>query len=600
MAAQTSIKITSDTSEFKKSLEEGKKATSSFTKELRSAKKDALNLTQEFRSLSDEMKNSDYGRNLEKQMQDAIKKAGELQDTFADVNQEISNFASDTQFADGMKLMASSVGNVSSALVALTGDSENMKKVLMDVAKIQATVQAVKSLTDAFQKQNLVLLKNPYVLVASGIAALTIAIGNYISKTDDATSSTKELNKSFKDLVETLNTDLGLDFGEELDGELLDKYVIAQNKAKVAKDKLLDSLQKEYFIQQRIKDGYTNAGSELEKQRQKTAEYRKELQEANKELGQFKKTEEKKPTSTTNNTNTRKQRDLNEELREALQLEREIKEETKYGVYDFLGGAAPDFRGQYSLDQMKPIALAEEVDDDKLDFTSVLENDWVAVKTLKDIISELNNEMSKAKTPEAYKQYAEQVEKANQKLAEQTEKTDETKDSQKKLQKQMRGTASVVNQAGSAFSALGNAFQLPALNIMGVIGQAIANTALAFGDALAKDQTSKTNIFAFIAASVSAVATMATLISQIKSITSGYANGGIIQGATTIGDLNLARVNDGEMILNGRQQKNLFNMLNNGIERQPVSLDTTNVEFRLRGQELIGVIKNTDKKMSKI
>jgi len=41
------------------------------------------------------------------------------------------------------------------------------------------------------------------------------------------------------------------------------------------------------------------------------------------------------------------------------------------------------------------------------------------------------------------------------------------------------------------------------------------------------------------------------MIAQVHSL-SGYAEGGIIQGKTTIGDRNLARVNAGEMILNHR------------------------------------------------
>jgi hypothetical protein len=53
-----------------------------------------------------------------------------------DLDQKLKNVASDTQFADGLNMMAGAFGNVSSAIVALTGDSDNMKKVLMDIAKI--------------------------------------------------------------------------------------------------------------------------------------------------------------------------------------------------------------------------------------------------------------------------------------------------------------------------------------------------------------------------------------------------------------------------------------------------------------------------------
>lgn len=50
---------------------------------------------------------------------------------------------------------------------------------------------------------------------------------------------------------------------------------------------------------------------------------------------------------------------------------------------------------------------------------------------------------------------------------------------------------------------------------------------------------------------------IAAVIAALSMI-AGFADGGIISGKTTIGDMNLARVNSGEMILNNRQQSNLF------------------------------------------
>ena len=62
--------------------------------------------------------------------------------------------------------------------------------------------------------------------------------------------------------------------------------------------------------------------------------------------------------------------------------------------------------------------------------------------------------------------------------------------------------------------------------------------------------------------------------------------------------MNLARVNAGEMILNNRQQRNLFNLLNgngtlsNGGNGQ--------VEFKIKGKELVGVLNNYNNKTSKV
>lgn len=152
-------------------------------------------LTAQYRQMSDAEKNGAIGKELKRSLDELKKKAADLNDVMGDTNTEIRNLASDTAFSDGMSLMARSVGNVGTAIVALTGDSEDMKRVLMDIAKIQSTVQAIDSLTKAFQKQNLVLLKNPYVLVASAIAAMGVAIYECVSKTDEETSALRDMNK---------------------------------------------------------------------------------------------------------------------------------------------------------------------------------------------------------------------------------------------------------------------------------------------------------------------------------------------------------------------------------------------------------------------
>lgn len=526
-------------------------------KQFNSLKKEILSLTIQYQNLSKEDQKSDFGRNLKTKIDELTTKAGGLKDAMGDLDEKLKNVASDTQFADSMNLMTGTIGNVSSAIVTLTGDSENMKKVLMDVAKIQTVVQAVKSLTEAFQAQNRVLLKNPYMLVAAGIAALAVAIGNYKSKTDDATSSTKELNKSFKDLVETLNTDLGLDFGEGLDGETLDKYVIAQNNAKVAKDKLTDSLQKEYFIQQRIKDGYTNAGTELEKQKEKTAEYRKELKEAAKELGQFKKTEEKKstPTNTGNEPNV-------------VEYESKLTEPKYFRV--------PEIKMTLPKASIKGV----EVDATGLEVvTPEIKDKYLSAMTL------LGEEGQQAfwEAVENGDSWETAFRRATGELDEQV--------------KQLNNVAQAANYAATAFNSLGSSFEQPVLNILGTVAQAIATISLSFAQSLSK--SGKLGIWEWVAAAVTGVSTLGAIVAQVKNLNQ-FADGGIFKGKTTIGDFNLARVNDGEMILNSRQQGNLFRLLDNGTGKTSTSGLNGTVEFKIKGQELVGVISNYNKKMGKL
>lgn len=87
-------------------------------------------------------------------------------------------------------------------------------------------------------------------------------------------------------------------------------------------------------------------------------------------------------------------------------------------------------------------------------------------------------------------------------------------------------------------------------------------------------------------------AALAAIIAMMASLPK-FARGGIIQGSPT-GDLNLARVNGGEMILNGSQQATLFQIANGkGIKTNGMD---GKVEFEVRYDRLIGVLKNGDQK----
>ena len=75
-----------------------------------------------------------------------------------------------------------------------------------------------------------------------------------------------------------------------------------------------------------------------------------------------------------------------------------------------------------------------------------------------------------------------------------------------------------------------------------------------------------------------------------------FASGGVVGGSIFNGDQNLARVNAGEAILTKNQQSRLFRMLNGGSS----SINNGNVEFKIKGSELIGVLKNYNGKMNKV
>lgn len=102
-------------------------------------------------------------------------------------------------------------------------------------------------------------------------------------------------------------------------------------------------------------------------------------------------------------------------------------------------------------------------------------------------------------------------------------------DDSEALQKNLSRIADVARNAGSAFSSMGQAMESKELNISGIIAGAIANIIAAFASASA--QESKGGIWAWIAASVSGLATTLAMISQIKNVTA-FASGGIVSGPT--------------------------------------------------------------------
>ena len=133
---------------------------------------------------------------------------------------------------------------------------------------------------------------------------------------------------------------------------------------------------------------------------------------------------------------------------------------------------------------------------------------------------------------------------------------------------------------------------------------AASNIATSESEALANGTKSAAGApwFMVIPLIATIVGTITAIFSSLNSYADGgvipkYADGGVFSGATSIGDYNLARVNGGEMILNGSQQRRLFNILNGSNGTAQSSLNGK-VEFKISGSDLKGVLRNYDKKMS--
>lgn len=189
------------------------------------------------------------------------------------------------------------------------------------------------------------------------------------------------------------------------------------------------------------------------------------------------------------------------------------------------------------------------------------------------------------------------------KLIEKANIYQEVNDRNKELQEDNEKLAKTYSDIGSAIGSVGDMFSSlskmsnddPALQVMGIVAQAVAN--MFAGYAEAQKMAGKMGPWAWIAFAAAGMAQTLALVAQIKNATK-FATGGIVGGSSYSGDNIYARLNSGEMVLNSRQQRNLFNLLDTGLMPQK---GVTNVQVTgvVRGTDLLLVQKNTNKVRAK-
>jgi len=159
---------------------------------------------------------------------------------------------------------------------------------------------------------------------------------------------------------------------------------------------------------------------------------------------------------------------------------------------------------------------------------------------------------------------------------------------------QIGAMGAALSSAGQAVGAIGAAMEDKGMQIGGLIAQTIGNLALSF--AMAMKGAGKLGPIGWAAFGIAGLAQLIAMVAQIKSLTSGYASGGIIKGNSYHGDQMYVRANAGEMILTQGQQSRLFRMLDGGSS--PIA--GGQVEFFINGSQLKGVLNNFDRKTRKL
>ena len=238
-----------------------------------------------------------------------------------------------------------------------------------------------------------------------------------------------------------------------------------------------------------------------------------------------------------------------------------------------------------------------------------------------DIISQLREMLAlytQLGNADGIKAASDKLGELNQRQTELTSETQNLRQNQIDWSQQeaaLNSIAGTANSVGGAFSSLGNMFtavgdkstaavmEMVAATLQGVsqiIPQIMQLIAAKQGEAMANGtvSASKLDFPANIVAIASIIATILSTFASIKAATKKYANGGIVGGGSPYGDHLLARVNSGEMILNGKQQRRLFDLLDGGgaVGGAPMG----NVNFVLRGADLYGSFHNYTKIKSKV
>ena len=210
-----------------------------FKKELGSLRRQVMNLAGGYAKLDQEAKNSAFGKEMKAQLDSAKKSLADMVDMQGDLNQEIKNMASDTRGFDtmieGLSIVGESASAAFGAIATFTGNTEDAKKAvtvfttvtsalsaaqkiqnalqmqsntMLAVAKVQslaaaaaekARTSAVVGSTAAQKAFNLVAKANPYVLLASAIAAVTAAVWLFVSATNKAESAQDKLKREMHD-----------------------------------------------------------------------------------------------------------------------------------------------------------------------------------------------------------------------------------------------------------------------------------------------------------------------------------------------------------------------------------------------------------------
>ena len=231
-ATDSAKKYTTETRKISDSL-------GNFRKDFANAKREALNLAQAYSQLSKEAKNSQFGKEMKRQLDEATAAAANMRDLQSDLNEQMKNMASDTRafdtISEAMGVVATSTSAAMGVVAQFTGNEEDAKKAVVMFTTATSALAAAQKIQTALQKQsnimlavsavqskaaelaerartssiigataaqkafNIVAKANPYVLLATAALAAVGAIVAFTSATNNATSAQEQLKQMMHD-----------------------------------------------------------------------------------------------------------------------------------------------------------------------------------------------------------------------------------------------------------------------------------------------------------------------------------------------------------------------------------------------------------------
>lgn len=224
--------------EFVQSLGKMDTVATTTKQQLREMSNALTTLTTTYRELTDEEKQSPFGKELSKSIQQLTERAGKAKDAMVDVEQSIRNAASDTrmfdQLSQGASVMTAGFQGLTGAGKLLGIEMGNDVEVIAKLQSAMAVTNSLTTIQTALQKQsalmqgvqaaqtkiaalaqrlfaaatndatkaqvafNAVSKVNPYVMLASAVTAVGAALFAFTDNAKKATNVTEEETEAMK------------------------------------------------------------------------------------------------------------------------------------------------------------------------------------------------------------------------------------------------------------------------------------------------------------------------------------------------------------------------------------------------------------------